>query len=272
MDHSSSSTPRHSTVETTDGAMLAVQEGGPADGPPLLLLSGQANSHDWWTGIRDHFEGRFHTITFDYRGTGASRAVESPGWSTTLFADDAAQVLESVGADYAHVYGTSMGGRVAQMLAINHPAAVEQLVLACTTPGGTLAVERDNNVRRALAQKDSHARIAALLDLMYTPAWYAPGRRSHLLGDPDMSARAQLLHLKVSGGHDAVDRLCEIRSQTLILHGSDDRMAPVVNAHNLGDAIRESRVDITAGGRHGFFDEFADAASAQVIEFLDHGL
>ncbi len=263
---------RHSTVETTDGAVLAVREGGPADGPALLLLSGQANSHDWWTGLRDHFEQRFHTITFDYRGTGTTRAPESPDWSTALFAADAAQVLESVGADYAHVYGTSMGGRVAQMLAINHPAVVDQLVLACTTPGGTLAVERDNSVRRALAQHDSHARTHALLDFMYTPAWFATGRRSHLLGDPDMSSRAQLLHLKVSGGHDAGDRLCEIRSQTLILHGSDDLMAPVVNAHSLGDAIRDSRVEVTTGGRHGFFDEFADTVSAQVRQFLDDGL
>ncbi|MBA4024872.1 MAG: alpha/beta hydrolase [Gordonia sp.] len=263
---------RRSTVETSDGALLAVQEGGPDTGPALLLLAGQANSHRWWTGIRDHFEQRFRTISFDYRGAGDTRAEESSTWSTTLFADDAAQVLATLGVDSAHVYGTSMGGRVAQMLAIDHPLTVDQLVLACTTTGGTLAVERDNSVRRALAQQDSHARVNALLELMYTPAWFAPGRRSHLLGDPDMSARAQLLHLRTSGGHDAVDRLCEIRSQTLILHGSDDLMAPVVNAHRLGDAIRDSRVEITTGGRHGFFDEFADSVSAQVIDFLDDGL
>lgn len=263
---------RHSTVETTDGSLLAVQEGGPDTGPALLLLAGQANSHDWWTGIRDRFEDRFRTVSFDYRGTGSTRSEESPTWSTTLFAEDAAQVLAALGVDSAHVYGTSMGGRVAQMLAIDHPLEVDQLVLACTTTGGALAVERDNGVRRALAQQDSHARVHALLEFMYTPAWFSPGRRSHLLGDPGMTARAQLLHLRTSGGHDAVDRLCEIRSQTLVLHGSEDPMAPVVNAHNLGDAIRDSRVDVTDGGRHGFFDEFADAVSTRVIEFLDHGL
>lgn len=263
---------RRSTVETSDGAVIAVQEGGPHSGPVLLLLAGQANSHDWWTGIRDRFENRFRTVSFDYRGTGTTLAEESSNWSTTLFAEDAAHVLGALGVDSAHVYGTSMGGRVAQMLAADHPLAVDQLVLACTTPGGALAVERDNTVRRALAQQDSHARVSALLDFMYTPAWVSPGRRSHLLGDPDMSARAQLLHLRTSGNHDAADRLCEIRSQTLILHGSDDLMAPVVNAHRLGDAIRESRVDIIADGRHGFFDEFADTVSAQVMQFLDDGL
>lgn len=259
---------RHTTVETADGAVLAVQEGGPEAGPPLLLLAGQANSHDWWTGIRDHFEDRFRTISFDYRGTGDTHAEESAEWSTTTFADDAAHVLRSCGVDSADVYGTSMGGRVAQMLAINHPDVVDRLVLACTTPGGSLGVERDKDVRRALAQPDPAARVHALLDIMYTPAWFSIRRRSHLLGDPTMSARAQVLHLRTSAGHDAGERLSDIRSETLILHGSDDLMAPVVNAHTLVEAIPDARVVITDGGRHGFFDEFSERVSAQVVDFL----
>lgn len=259
---------RSSTVETPDGAVLAVQEGGPDGGPPLLLLAGQANSHDWWTGIRDHFEERFRTISFDYRGTGDTHAEESAEWSTTIFATDAAYVLRSCGVESADVYGTSMGGRVAQMLAINHPAVVDRLVLACTTPGGSMAVERDKNVRRALAQPDATARVHALLDIMYTPAWFSTKRRSHLLGDTTMTARAQALHLRTSARHDAGERLPEIRSETLILHGSDDLMAPVVNAHTLGQAIPASRVLVTDGGRHGFFDEFSETVSEQVSEFL----
>lgn len=262
---------RHSTVQTPDGAVLAVQEGGPESGLPLLLLAGQANSHAWWTDIRESFEDRFRTISFDYRGTGETRAEESSDWSTALFADDAAHVLRSCGVESAHVYGTSMGGRVAQMLAIDHPAVVDRLVLACTTPGGSLAVERDKNVRRALAQPDSTARVHALLHIMYTPAWFPTGQRSHLLGDPTMSARAQVLHLRASAAHDAGARLPEIRSETLILHGSDDLMAPAVNADTLADAIPDSRVHMTNGGRHGFFDEFSTAVSAQAFDFFLNG-
>jgi pimeloyl-ACP methyl ester carboxylesterase len=60
-------------VLTEDGFPLAVQVSGRADGPVLLLLAGQANSHDWWTGLRAGFEDRFRVVTFDWRGTGGSR-------------------------------------------------------------------------------------------------------------------------------------------------------------------------------------------------------
>ena len=120
---------------------LAIQVLGNELAPALLLLPGQANSHRWWDGLREPFADRYRTITFDYRGTGDSPSSPGP-WSTASFADDAAAVLDELGVERAAVYGTSMGGRVAQMLAINHPERVRALVLACTTPGGEHAIER----------------------------------------------------------------------------------------------------------------------------------
>lgn len=260
-------TLRRRTVDLPDGTRLAVQEAGPVGAPVLLLLSGQANSHDWWTGLRSAFEDSFTTLTFDYRGTGESRAVEGD-WSTALFAQDAQHVLEASGVEAAHVYGTSMGGRVGQMLAARSPHLVDRLVLACTTPGGAGAVERGQDVRRALSQPDRAARRQVLLDLMYTPGWARPGRRSHLLGDPTMTPRAQTLHLRASARHDASQRLAEIASPTLVVHGDADRMSPVENAFLLEAGIPDCDVWIHEGGRHGFFDEFAGEVSARVLEFL----
>jgi len=100
-----------------DGFPLAVQVAGRADGPVLLLLAGQANSHVWWTGLREQFEDHFRVVTFDYRGTGGSRGPVGE-WSTPGSADDAAAVLRALtGGRPASIYGTSMGGRVAQFLA-----------------------------------------------------------------------------------------------------------------------------------------------------------
>ena len=123
---------RHLIVESPDGALLAVQEGGRRDGPALLLLPGQANSYRWWTGLRETFERTHRTITFDYRGTGATVAPESD-WSTTSFAEDAARVLRSLEVTRADVYATSMGGRVAQMLAVGSSDLVRRLVLATSS-------------------------------------------------------------------------------------------------------------------------------------------
>lgn len=258
---------RHSIVELADGTALAVQESGRADAPALLLLQGQANSHTWWTRLRERFADTHRTITFDYRGTGGTRAAEDK-WSTSLFADDAREVLDALGAPRAFVYGTSMGGGVAQMLAIQSPGHVERLVLACTSPGGAVAVERSQEVRRELSQPDPRERTRALLRLMYTPDWFGHGRRSQLLGDPTMTSRAQALHLRVSARHDAADRLGEVAVPTLVMHGSDDLMAPVVNAQLIAERIRGAELVTIAGGRHGFFDEFAGDVSSTVRRFL----
>jgi pimeloyl-ACP methyl ester carboxylesterase len=246
-----------------DGARLAYQLRGPADAPPLLLLSGQANSHRWWVRLRVPFADVFRTITFDYRGTGRTEC-ELGDWSTASFAGDAAVVLDHLGYETAAVYGTSMGGRVAQMLALR--GRVSRLALACTTPGGPHAVERGPDVRRALANPDRAARRAVLLELMYTPAWR--GTSSTLLGDPTMSAAASRAHLRVSGRHDAYDALPSLEVPTLVLHGSDDRMAPVENAQILAERIPGARLHVLDGGRHGFFDEFAGEVTPAVREFL----
>ncbi|MFY0405879.1 alpha/beta fold hydrolase [Solicola sp. PLA-1-18] len=248
---------------------LAVQDVGSPGAPTVLLLPGQANSHDWWSGLRERLVG-WRTVTFDYRGTGGSVGAEGDerGWSTSSFAADAVAVLDRLGLDRVHVWGTSMGGRVAQMLAIEHPDRVDRLVLTCSSPGGAQAVERSQDVRRSLAQRDDDARREVLVDLFYTPAWRASGRRTHLLGFPGMSTAATRAHLRVSDGHDAWDRLPSVAAPTLVLHGTDDLMVPAANADLLASRIPDTRVELTPGGRHGFFDEDADVVVPRVAAFL----
>ncbi|MBJ8348363.1 alpha/beta fold hydrolase [Antrihabitans sp. YC2-6] len=252
-----------------DGTDLAYQVVGPRDAPPLLLLSGQANSHHWWDGVRKDLAAQFRTISFDYRGTGATASDETGAqpWTTQLFADDAVAVLDALQCERTHVYGTSMGGRVAQMFAATYPERVARLVLACTSPGGTIAHERTREVRRALGQPSAADRRAVLLDLMYTPAWLAaPPRKSTLLGDPNMGAKATRMHLRASDGHDAFAILPHITAETLVLHGNDDLMVPTANAQIIADAIPGAVVEIHEG-RHGFFDEFPSITD-RVADFL----
>jgi len=249
------------------GAELAFQVEGPRDAPVLLLLPGQANAHHWWDELRHDFTDAFRTVTFDYRGTGATRAHEEP-WTTSSFAADAVAVLAAVGAHRAHVYGTSMGGRVAQMLAIEHPEVVDRLVLACTSPGGTHGHERSQALRRRLADPDPRIRRSVLLELMYTDDWTGPD--SALLGDPDMTPGATLLHLRVSGRHDAWAGLPAITAPTLVLHGVDDELSPPQNAPLIGSRIHGSSVQVLPG-RHGFFDEFREQVSPLVREHLSGG-
>ncbi|SCL21721.1 Pimeloyl-ACP methyl ester carboxylesterase [Micromonospora pallida] len=255
------------TVRAADGARLSVQLGGPDDAPPLLLLPGQANSHRWWDGLREGFEDRYRTVTFDYRGTGHTHS-EPGDWSTTSFAADAVDVLDALGHPSARVYGTSMGGRVAQMLAAYHPDRVDRLVLAATSPGGPYARERSQQVRRSLADPNGWARRQALADLFYTPAGQHRAAESRLFGDPTMTPQARRAHLRVSDAHDASSILGRITAPTLVLHGSDDLMVPVENAELIAAWIPDATMRIHDGGRHGFFDEFAAEVTPIVRAFL----
>ena len=253
-------------VPAGDGFVLQVQQSGPPEGPPLLLLQGQANSHRWWAGLRDDFE-QFRVVSFDYRGTGGSRGPVG-AWSTRSFAQDAADVLAALGIVSAAVYATSMGGRVAQVLAAEHPGAVGRLVLACTSPGGPHARERSADVRAALADPDLEARLRALNRLFYTDAWPHSPRESHLFGDATMTAAESRAHLRASARHDAWDLLPLIEAPTLVLHGTDDAMVPTSNAPLLAQRIPGAVLHLHEGGRHGFFDEFSDVVTPLVLDFV----
>ncbi len=124
-----------------------------------------------------------------------------------------------------------MGGRVAQQLAGRHPHRVGALVLGCTSPGGPHSVERETDVRQALAQPQPGAARQVLLELMYAPRWLAshPGPH-HTLGNPGMPARARRRHLTASNRHNAWDLLPDISAPTLVVHGSGDLLNPTASA------------------------------------------
>ncbi|AXK32950.1 alpha/beta fold hydrolase [Streptomyces armeniacus] len=259
-----------SAALAADGARIAYQQRGPAAGAPLLLLSGQSNNHRWWDRVRDdfHAEERHRTVTFDYRGTGDSDKPDEP-YSTRQFAEDAVAVLDALGIERADVYGTSMGGRVAQWLAARHPDRVGALVLGCTSPGGPHAAERGDDVRRSLAGGDADAVRQALLELMYTPEWLAghPGPYT-TLGDPVMPPYARRRHLAASNRHDAWDVLPGITATTLVLHGTDDRFNPTANAWLLADRVPDARLYLLPGARHAYFEECRATAGRLVLDFL----
>ncbi|WP_107656055.1 alpha/beta fold hydrolase [Nocardia suismassiliense] len=254
-------------AKAANGVRLAYQIAG--EGAPLFLLAGQANNHHWWDGIREDFETRYRTVTLDWRGTGDSDKPDEP-YSTAGFADDVVAVLDDLGIERAAVYGTSMGGRVAQWLAARHPERVHGLVLGCTSPGGRHGIERGPEIRRSLVQPDQNAADQALLELMYTPEWLARTSGPYnTVGDPTMPAYAKRRHLMASNRHDAWDVLPDIATPTLIVHGTEDRFNPAANAPLLAERIPHARMRLIAGARHAYFDEFRAIASPLVLDFLD---
>lgn len=254
-------------AQAADGAALYYELRGA--GEPLVLLSGQSNDHRWWEPVRADFEARFTTLVLDYRGTGRSDRPDTDSYSTRGFAEDVLAVLDHAGLESAHLYGTSMGGRVAQWIAADHPDRVDRLVLGCTSPGAPHGVERGPEIRRALTQPDPRAARRALRELMYTPAWLERHTGPfHTLGDPSMPAHARRRHLRASARHDAWEALPRIAAPTLVVHGTDDTFNPAANAPLLAERIPHARLELIPGARHAYFEECAAVATPLVIGFL----
>lgn len=250
-----------------DGARLAYDARG--DGPPILLIAGQAQDHRLWALVRPHLEPYHRVIVYDHRGVGDSDKPEDAAYATRDFARDAVAVLDAAGVARAHVYGFSMGGRVAQWLAIDHPARVAGLVLGATTPGNAHGVRRPPAVDPELASGDP----VRLLPYMVSSAW-ARANAAWLRSNAEaalqhpVSPGVRRLHFAASEAHDAWDRLPDITAPTLIVHGTDDEVNVPANAERLAARIPGAQLCWMAGARHAYVWEFAEASSAHVRAFL----
>jgi pimeloyl-ACP methyl ester carboxylesterase len=254
-------------ARAADGAMIAFDTAGTGD--PLVLLAGQANSRQWWDAVRTDFAGSHRTICVDALGTGDSDAPRDAEYSTRRFAADVVAVLDVLGVERAQVYGTSMGGKVAQWLAIDHPERVGALVLGCTSPGGPGGHVAGPEVLRRLEGAPAQVR-AALIDLMFTPEFArSHSGPDHVLGDQAMPMHARRGHRRASVEHDGWAELERIFAPTLVLHGTDDLFCPPHNAPDIAGRIRGAELLMIDGARHAYFEEFRTEASPAVLTFLD---
>ncbi len=231
---------------------------------PILLIAGNACDHTSWCGVDDEMAERHPVIVYDHRGTGGSDARFTDGWSTRDFARDAAAVIRAAGFDRAHVYGHSMGGRVAQWLAVDEPDAVVSLTLGATSAGGEHAIPRPAEATRAMLGQDH----AAMQRMCFTDEWIVQHAGSALPGAPNPTDPGSFAaHLAASAGHDAWDALPSVEVPTLIVHGSDDRITPPGNARILHDRIRSSRLLIIDGARHVYWAGFPQVNEV-ILDFM----
>ena len=256
-----------------DGARLALDDVGA--GEPLVLISGQAGDRHAWDQIREDFRERYRLITFDHRGTGDSDKPETPAYSIPGFASDVVAILDALGVERAHVYGFSMGGRIAQSLAIAYPDRVGAIVLGATTPGNAHGVRRSPDVDAKMANRpvDPEERVRVALEWWVTPVWAAahPEFVSFMLEGSrrwPVPQHAQRLHYAASEGHDSWDLLPTITAPTLVIHGDDDRVNPTANAALLAARIPGAECYIVKGAQHGYHVEHREEASRVVKDFL----
>jgi len=246
---------------TIDGVKIHYSEAG--EGDPLLLIMGYGMPGDAWLGSLPFLDG-FRSIFYDNRGTGLSDRPAGP-YTIVQMADDAAALLDHLGIARAHVYGVSMGGMIAQELALRHPAKVRSLVLGCTLCGGehsTMAdpeiIERLIDVVSSMGNGDHAAWVDRQLPLLFTPEWISANpaiREIFLMLAPMLPPTPpETAHLAMAGlqGWTSYDRLPQISVPTLIIHGDRDVLIPVENAHVLAQRIPGARLHIVPDAGHGY--------------------
>lgn len=268
-----------------NGIQIEVEDHGSPAGEPLLLIMGLGMQLIAWHDdlVRQFVDRGFRVIRFDNRDIGLSQGFDSlgvpnlpvaaikqlvglpvrPPYTLSDMADDAAGVLDALGIASAHVCGASMGGMIAQLMALRHPSKVRSLSLIMTTSGSRRLPGPSVKVRRAMIARPTNPKdvesvvthIRALYALIGSPAFPPPAdwldrrlRLSYGRAYRPQGAARQLMAIIADG--DRSPRLADIRRPTLVIHGAADPLVPVAAGHDLARKIPGARLDVVEGMGH----------------------
>ena len=247
------------------------------EGAPVLMIMGLGLSGGAWWRTVPVLSRRLRVITFDHRGIGRSES-PMPAYTVEAMADDAVCVIDDLGLDAVHVYGFSLGGMVAQQMALRHPERVRALVLGATHPGGRRVAHPEDEVvaffRRRL-QMESEEAAWASVPYNYGERCRA-AQTARIAEDIEVrlhtsfNLRAYRAHLYAASLHNCHGRLGRIAAPTVVVHGSEDRMVPVANAHLLANGIPGARLRILEGSGHLYPTEEPDIDSEIGSFFESH--
>ena len=273
-----------STVRVDDIEMYYEQHGS---GDPLLLVMGLAADSTAWMFQVPDFARHYRTIVFDNRGVGRSSKPSGP-YSIHQMADDAAGLLDALDIGRAHVVGVSMGGMIAQELALRHPRRVRGLVLGCTYPEPDADAERQRQFSvqqlggRITAAGETEIDVSTIDPLAFFQT-LLPRVFNQSFIDTELpkllqifggalqwgfSMEAILGQVEAVMGHKATDRLHEIASPTLVITGDADLLVSPANSDVLARNIPGAKLVKIPGGSHGFNFETPDVFNRTVLDFL----
>jgi poly(3-hydroxyalkanoate) depolymerase len=251
-----------------DGLRTRIRVQG--QGTPLLLLGGVWSQVELWETLLPDLDG-FQVIAFDPPGIGATELPAKP-YSIRGQAAFAAGVLDAVGVERAHVMGVSLGGAVAQQLARDHAGRVDRLVLVSTAYGIPLVPGRPDVLLRfirprAYGDPATLERSAGALfggRIRTDPTLV---RRWHLR--PPGSLKAYAWRLIGTTGWSSLCWLSEIQHPTLVVHGDDDPIVPVLNGRVISRRLPAGRLHVVPGGGHLMLLDSADEVLPVITDFLD---
>jgi len=246
-------------------------------GEPLLLIQGMSGTHlSWGEPFKGALEESFDVVAFDNRGIGLSAPVDGP-FTIAEMATDTAGLLDALELESAHVVGISMGGMIAQELALAEPGKLRSLTLGCTYcggPGSQLMPEENlQKLVAGMASGDREKAIRAGYEVNLSPTFRADESTFaafHEMATTVPAAKATIeLQAQAIFSHDTSGRLGEISAPTLIIHGTEDGVLPFPNSELIASLMPAARFEVLEGVGHMFWWE-QPRRSAELIR--EHAL
>ena len=240
----------------------------------LLLIAGFDSDSSTWAAMMRSLVKQYQVLRFDNRGVGRSSAPDRP-YSIQQMVADAAALLDYLSISQVHVAGHSMGGQIAQELALAHPEKIQSLILLSSWAKGD---EKFNSLIKLfgdLAQKlEGTLYQRVLLSWLFTDAFYStPGTMEQLINlienYPFRPTPQGLYHQsRAILGSDTSDRLVNIHCPTLVVVGKEDLLTPVRFSEQLAQGIPNAELVIFKHGGHAFVVESADSVAKVMLDFL----
>jgi pimeloyl-ACP methyl ester carboxylesterase len=247
------------------------------EGEPLLLIQGMSANHlAWGQPFASLLERDFEVISFDNRGIGLSRPV-TEAFSIAEMAADTAGLLDALEIESAHVLGISMGGMIAQELALAHPEKLRTLTLGCSYCGGEGSQLMDpadfQGLVEAMASGDRRRVYRAMYELNLSPGFRAEESRYAeftAMAEALPAARETIgLQVQAITAHDTRERLPSLAAPTLVIHGTVDRVLGYPNGPLIASLIPGARLETYEDVGHMFWWEQPER-SAKLLR--DHAL
>jgi 3-oxoadipate enol-lactonase len=241
-------------------------------GEPVLLIMGLGYPSDMWWRTRPVLDGHYRTIVLDNRGSGRSDVPPGP-YPIPQMAADAVTVLDAAGVEGAHVFGISMGGMIAQELALEFPQRVRSLMLGCTAAGGKTAIRAEPEVTELLMNRGAMTPEQSALAAI--PYVYDRNTARDRI-EEDLAIRrgwfpkpeGYVAQLQGILGWESYSRLPQLNVRTLVIHGETDRLVPLGNGELIAGRIPGAKLVRLPHASHIFPTDQTAAANGAILEFL----
>ena len=245
------------------------------DGPPVVLIAGLSQDHLGWAfQVPALTAAGYRSLAFDSRDAGQTAQSTSP-YDIRQMAEDTIGLMDAVGLPSAHIVGLSMGGMIAQEMAINHPSRVSSLTLVCTfAAGDPQAMGMLRAWRASRPHCDDVDFVLMLSPWLFTYRFFqqpeaVKGFLELVAGNPfPQSAAGFQRQCDAVMKHDTRDRLGRIEAPTHVIVGSEDVLTPARHSRWLAERIGGGKLTEVPNAAHVLTIENADAFNRVLIEFL----